>query len=263
MKNNEHTTNPTEQSRRALAAAPLVALQFDTLPGFLRDTISTILTYLPRIVAAIVILLIGWIIGRVLAGVVRTIVDRTELDTLTMRTPLGRMLGSEGAVDSAFGKLVAWYVYFLALLAAADALAIPVLSNWISTAVSYLPAFIAGLLVIVVGFIVADFVARAIERSQTASQTSYTGVFADGVRFFLYFTAVVVGLDTMGIDVQILYLFAQALAWGLAAAVAIGLGLAVGLGGRDYVSNNINSWMGRARQGAPSMSDQQPSSTDD
>jgi hypothetical protein len=263
MHDSDFTSNRTDWTAGAFAVAPFVVLQLDTIPGFLRDTISSILTYLPRIVAAIVILVIGWILGRVIASVVRTIVDRVEIDRFTMRTPIGRMLGSESSVTNAFGKITAWYVYFLAILAAADALAIPVLSNWISTAVSYLPTFIAGLLVIVLGFIVADFVARAIERSRTASQTSYTGVFADGVRFFLYFTAVVVGLDTMGIDVQILYLFARALAWGLAAAVAIGLGLAVGLGGRDYVSSNINSWMGRASQGAPSMSDQQPSPGDD
>ena len=64
---------------------------------------------------------------------------------MTLRTPLGRILGgSEAAVSRAFGKLAAYYVYFLAVPAAANVLAVPMLSQWIDTAVTYLPAFIAG-----------------------------------------------------------------------------------------------------------------------
>jgi hypothetical protein len=57
--------------------------------------------------------------------------------------------------------------------------------------------------------------------------------------------AVVIGLDTMGIDTSILYVFAQAVAYGAAAALAIGAGVALGWGGKDYVSENIAEWMGR------------------
>jgi hypothetical protein len=77
---------------------------------------------------------------------------------------------------------------------------------------------------------------------------------------FLYFTAIVIGLDTMGIDVSILYVFANAIAWGVAAALAIGVGLAIGWGGHEYVANNINQWMGRASEGAPTP--EEPRQTD-
>jgi len=74
---------------------------------------------------------------------------------------------------------------------------------------------------------------------------------------FLYFTAVVIGLDTMGIDVGILYLFARALAWGLAAAIALGVGIAVGWGAHNYVSNNVDKWMGNVSQATPNPQQQQ------
>ncbi len=222
------------------------ALQLDAVPDFLQETVASIIAFLPRLVGALLILLIGWIIGRVVSGIVKRVADAAELDRLVLDTPLGRMLGgTQDAVSSAFGKLAAWFIYALAILAAADALAIPLLSQWISRAVSYLPAFIAGLLVIVVGFVVADFVGDAIKRTRAATETGYTEAFSTGTRMFLYFTAVVVGLDTMGIDVGILYVFARALAWGLAAAVALGFGIAVGWGGKDYVRENIGDWMGR------------------
>ncbi|MHB9288536.1 mechanosensitive ion channel family protein [Halobacteriales archaeon Cl-PHB] len=222
------------------------------VPTWLEDTVADLVAFLPRLVGAVVILLIGWVVGRVVAGVVSRVTDAVELDEMVLQTPLGRILGgSEQAVSNTFGKLGAWFVYALAILAAANALAIPTLSEWLATAVSYLPAFIAGLAVIVLGFVVADFIGDAIERTRAATQTAYTNWFATGTRMFLYFTAIVIGLDTMGIDVEILYVFAQAIAWGVAAAIAIGVGVALGWGGKDYVSNNINRWMGQASDATP------------
>lgn len=57
---------------------------------------------------------------------------------------------------------------------------------------------------------------------------------------------IVIGLDTMQVDVEILYIFAGAVAGGLGLALAIGLGIALGLGGRDYVAENIDDWVGQA-----------------
>lgn len=224
---------------------------FEAVPEFLEDTIATMVAFVPRLVGAIIILLLGWVIGRLVARFVRRLVDVVELDRATMRTPLGDMLGgTEDAVTRAFGLVAAWYIYFLAILAAANVLAIPMLSAWIDTAVSYLPAFIAGILIIVLGFILADFVANTIRRTTAATRDQTAAIFADGTRIFLYFLVLVVGLDTMGIDVGILYIFAGAAAFGLALAIAIGAGLAIGLGGREYVDENIDRWMSTAKETA-------------
>ncbi|GAB3677572.1 mechanosensitive ion channel family protein [Halopiger thermotolerans] len=222
------------------------------VPDWLQEPIAELVTFLPRLVGALVILLIGWIVGRLAGRAVRKIANGIELDRMVLETPLGRIMGgTEQAVSSAFGKLAKWFVYGLAILAAANALAIELLSQWVSTAVSYFPAFIAGLLVIVIGFVVADFIGDVIERTRAATESAYASWFATGARMFLYFTAIVIGLDTMGIDVGVLYVFARALAWGLAAAVAIGAGVAFGWGGKDYVAENIDGWMGRTKSVTP------------
>ncbi|MCU4752773.1 hypothetical protein OB919_12435 [Halobacteria archaeon AArc-curdl1] len=223
-----------------------------TVPEWLQDPVANLAAFLPRLVGALAILLVGWVVGRLAGRVVMRIADGIELDRMVLETPLGRILGgTERAVSRTFGKLAKWFVYGLAILAAANTLAIALLSQWVSTAVSYLPAFVAGLLVIVLGFVVADFIGDMIERTRAATRTAYTRWFADGARVFLYFTALVIGLSTMGIDVTILYVFARALAWGLAAAIAIGVGVALGWGGKDYVADNIDRWMRRSNAMTP------------
>jgi len=132
--------------------------------------IADIVAVLPRLVGALLILLVGRVVGMVVARAVSSLVDGVELDRQVLQTPPGRITGnSERAVSHAFGVLAKWLVYAIAILAAANVLVIQVLSEWIRTAVSYLPAFVAGLAVIVLGFVVADFIGDIIMRARVAT----------------------------------------------------------------------------------------------
>jgi len=221
------------------------------LPTWLQDPVSSIADALPEILAAILILIIGWIIGRAVGSLVRRLVDGTELDRMVLNTPLSRAMGdTERGVSRTLGKIVKWFIYLLAFLAAANVLAIPMLSEWISTALTYIPAFVAGLLIILLGFILADFIGDMINNTRRTTGTRYTNWFAHGVRFFLYFVAVVIGLDTMGIDVTLLYIFARALAWGLAIGLALAIGIGVGWGSKEYIAEHVEDWIQRGKEEA-------------
>ncbi|WP_254537202.1 mechanosensitive ion channel family protein [Halomarina litorea] len=222
-------------------------LQVGDVSTYLNQLLTSVVAFLPNLIGAILVLLVGWVVGRIVGRAIREVADRAEVDRAVLKTPLGRIMGgTEKAVSSAFGAIARYFVYALALVAAADVLAIDLLSEWVSTAMAYLPSFVAGLLVIVLGFVVADFIGDTIARTREATNSRATKYFASGTKLFLYFMAVVIGLDTMGIDTAILYVFAQAAAYGAGAALAIGVGVALGWGGKDYVANNISRWMGRA-----------------
>jgi small-conductance mechanosensitive channel len=214
------------------------------VPTYLTEALTAFVNFLPQLVGALIVLLIGWVVGRLVGAVVRRVVEQTTIDRLVAATPLGGALGgSKRAISRSLGRVTSYFVYALAVLAAADALAVDLLSEWIAAAVSYLPAFVAGALIIVIGFVLADFLADVVASTETTTDVRYTEAFADGLRVFGCFVAVVVGLDTMGVGVQILYLFSGALAGGLALGAALALGLAFGLGGRDYVAANVDSWL--------------------
>ena len=233
--------------------------QLGQLLGPFADALTGIILLIPRLIGALIILLIGWIIGKIVARIISRIADGVGIDQRTLQTPLGDMMGgNEDAVANTFGKIGAYYIYFLAILAAADVLNIPLLSQFINDAAAYLPALIAGVLIIVVGFIVADFVGDVIQRSASTTGSDAGSMLASAVQVFLYFIVIVVGLDTMQVNVEILYIFAGALAGGLGLAVAIGLGIAFGLGGRDYVADNIDRWAGHASDTAGEMGGTSP-----
>lgn len=243
---------PTPSITSFIMTVQWTILQLDVTDS-LNEALTAVVSFIPRLIGAIIILVIGWFVGAAIGRAVTELIDRSEVDRAVLDTPLGRILGgTERAVATAFGTVTKWFIWAIAILAATDVLAIALLSEFVSTALTYLPAFIAGLLIIVLGFIIADFIGDAITRTRAATETVYTSWFATGTRFFLYFTAIVIGLDTMGIDVAILFVFARALAWGLAAAIAIGIGVALGWGGHNYVEENIDRWARRTSSATPS-----------
>jgi small-conductance mechanosensitive channel len=216
---------------------------------YVTQVTTSVVAALPNIIAAVIILLIGWIAGRIIGSIVSRLANRMELDRMVLSTPIGKILGgTERAVSKAFGKLAKWFIYALTILAAADVLSINLLSEWISQAVTYLPSFIGGILVIVLGFILADFIADAVKRTESVTNTTYTEIIASFIRLFLYFIVTVIGLETIGVDVGILKTFATALAWGLAAGIGLAIAIAFGWGGKDYVKNNIQDWVHKTKK---------------
>jgi hypothetical protein len=124
------------------------------VPEFLEQTIAEIVAFLPRLVGALVVLLIGWVVGMVAARLVARLTDAVQLDRMVLDTPLGRIMGgSRQAVTNISATIAKWPAYARAILTAANVLAIDTLAEGVGTAVSYLPAFIAGLAVIILGFV--------------------------------------------------------------------------------------------------------------
>lgn len=216
-----------------------------------RDAIDDAIAFLPRVVGAILVLIIGWIIGRFLGGLVRRLVGVSGIDRRVNETRIGVLFDRPDGFSWAVGKLTSYYVYLIAILAAADVLGVAVLSEWLDTAVSALPAILAGLAIIFLGIIFADYVVGIIRESPTSVRTGMAPIIATIVQLFLYFVVLTIGLGTMGIDTTVLVVLMTGFIGALGLAVALGIGLAIGLGGQDYVAAHAEGWMSTASESLP------------
>ncbi len=199
---------------------------------------------LPRIAGAVIALIIGWIAGRALGKAVSKLLDKVGVDDALRKTLVGKTLERSGITCvHFFDIIVRWFVYLIAIFAAVDILQIEVLSYYMNMVVAYLPNFIAGIVIFVAGFIIIDYVADFIRRLGEEAQIAYSRIFADGLRLFLYGVVTILALSQMKIDVSILYIFANALAWGLAIGLCVGLGIALGWGFKDAIAENSKKWI--------------------
>jgi hypothetical protein len=212
--------------------------------AFIEGLLSQVAELTPRLLGAIAVLVIGYITGRLIGRGASRLLDRLGLDDALRRTAIGKALDKTRlTIVGFFDVVIRWFVYLVAVLAAVDILQIAILSTFIRQVVEYVPSLAAGILVILVGFIVADFVGDAIRNVGKAGEIEYSGVFSDIFRFLLYFVVIVMGLSLMRIDVTILHIFANALAWGVAGGIGVGLGIAFGWGFKEAFSKRADRWL--------------------
>ncbi|MEM3506994.1 MAG: hypothetical protein QXT31_05025 [Candidatus Bathyarchaeia archaeon] len=198
---------------------------------------------LPRIAGVIVILVIGWVAGRAIGKIVSKVFEKLGIESAFKKTAIGRTLEKTGVpTGRLFDLLSRWFVYVIAILAAVDVLRIEALSIFIKEVVQYIPSLIAGIFVLIVGLLVADFIGDTIFAVGKEAKIEFVGFFSVIIRTILYLVVIVIALTLMKIDVSILYIFANALAWGMAIGIGMALGIALGLGLKDYVAKNAESW---------------------
>ena len=214
---------------------------------YLATLLEQLVRLVPRIAGALIVLLVGWVAGRLIGKGLSRVLDKAGVDDAIRRTAIGKALErTKITIVGFFDLIVRWFIYLIAILAAVDILKISVLSAFMSRVVEYLPSFIGGIFILLVGFIVVDFVADALRGVAKEGQLEYAGLFTSFLRVLLYFVVLVIGLSTMKIDASILNVFANAMAWGIAAGIAVGLGIALGWGFKDAIAKRADKWLDNA-----------------
>ena len=225
----------------------LVSLQ----TAFLEDLWTTFANMIPGVVGAIVALIIGWIAGMALGKGVSKILDKAGVDDALRKTIIGKSIEKSGITCVHFFDLIVrWFVYLIAILAAASILNIAVLSDFLNSVVSYMPSFIAGVFILLFVFIIVYYFADFFRTFGREAKIEFTGIIANGLRLLLYFVTIIISLSVMQIDVTILYIFATALAWGIAVGAGAGIAIAVGWGFKDVIREKADKWIKTASEAA-------------
>ena len=190
---------------------------------------------LPNIIGAIIVLIIGYIVGRLIGGLVQKILEKTTLDNKMIKnTIVERILKTANMTfERLMGKIVAIFFYIIFILAAVDILGIQMLSNFVNQVLLYLPNFIAGIIILVVGLIAIEWITKFIRSTTSEYKVISANLVTTVVRIILIFFVLMMALDQWMIDTSIIYTFMQPLAWGIAAAIAV----AFGWGFKDVVAD--------------------------
>lgn len=225
-----------------VAAANILGIQA------LSDILSDLGDFLPVILGAVVVLVVGFVAGRVIGDIVASVVNGFNFRRYLRDTPLERFSDQEGEFGRYVGMIVTYYIYLLTLLAVADIVQIEALSELLNRFAEYLPALVGGLVVVLVGIWLAERIGDLVASSDPGRLSDLAGF---GVKLLIYFITATVALDAMGFGTTLLtsvfVAFVVSFFGALGLALAIGIGVAVGLGGQDYVRNNIGRWGRQAR----------------
>jgi hypothetical protein len=130
----------------AQVAVPTATTNYSTagVENFVKQTTTTVGSFLPNLLGAIIILFVGWIVAYIVSAVVRNLLKRTDLDNRLGNWATG---GSRSSMNTEKlgGDIVFWVIFLLAILGFLNALQLTVVAQPLNNVLSQIFAFVPKL----------------------------------------------------------------------------------------------------------------------
>lgn len=212
---------------------------YDVLQGPLLELWSTIISYLPNLIGAIVVFLIGLIVAMVLRTAVERVVALLRIDEIAKKLEITQQFERVGLrlhIGSLLGWIVKWFFVIIGLIAATDVLGWDQVTDYLAQVVLFVPNVIIAVIILLAGILLGNFVQNvvksAVEAAQLASAEFLSGIAKWSILVFSFMAALV--------QLQIAPELIRVLFTGLVAMLALAGGLAFGLGGKDHAHQFLN-----------------------
>jgi hypothetical protein len=225
-----------------IAIAALQALQISAISGPATQMLQTILSAIPLIIGAVLLLGIGYFAGEWVSGLLEEVLNGLGFDRTIHSTGL---VSSKVSPSKVAGNLAMIGIMLFLAIAATRMLNFPELTNILNTLLEVGSRVIFGSVIIAVGILIANLIAGIVK-----SATDGGSLGPNVIRYATIGLFVAMGLSQMGIGGPIVQTAFSAVVIAAAAAGA----LAFGLGGRDAAARMLERLADEPEAAAPKVS---------
>ncbi len=198
-----------------------------------------VIGFVPNLVVAILIVIIGWAIGALLGRVVSQIIKSLRLDEGLRKAGLEDFL-NRGAINlnsGAFlGGLVKWFVMLVFLIGALDVLRLTQVTEFLKNILDYIPQVVVAVLILLAAGIIGDALKKVVVSSAKTAEVKSSGFLGSVTKWAIWIFAILVALSQLGIAPVII----NTLFTGFVVALSLAFGLAFGLGGQEMASKVLD-----------------------
>jgi hypothetical protein len=204
------------------------------------DITSRLSVFAPRIVLALIVLVVGWLLALIVGNVCATVLQSVGFDTLARRIGLTRLLDSAGvekSISSIVGQLATWILVVVVFMAASEVMGIQSVQAFLNSVLAYIPNVIGAAATLLIGLVLANFLADSVRHLSQASGLDHTALLTAITRNAVIVFTLIAVLAQLGVAGDIM----RALLYGVIAMVTIAGGLAFGLGGQGSAKRALES----------------------
>jgi hypothetical protein len=203
---------------------------------------AQISAFLPKLLGALLILIIGTIIARGLRWTVTKALGLIAFDTIIEKVNIDKYLAKAG-VSKKPSELVAGLIYLVIMLAIYvaffNSLGLEVISDLLNKVIVFLPNVLVASLIMVVGFYLADFVKDIVVAAVKVTAVEKPELFGNIASAAIFFIAGTIALTQLNVGTEIITSIVSA----VFGALALALGISFGLGGKDWAASIIAKYL--------------------
>jgi small-conductance mechanosensitive channel len=200
----------------------------------------------PKALMAVLVLVIGYVVARLVASAVTAISERLGLQRAAESGGLVqsmKQVGIERTVPQIVGTIMFWLLMCVFLVASFDILDMPALTGAMEKVIAYIPKLLVATFVVVLGLLLAAFLKGVIATSADRVGITFAPQLATACYWVLALLTFIAAFDQLQINFKLLDQ-AILIAFG---ALALGFGLSFGLGGREVVAGILAGYYVRQR----------------
>jgi hypothetical protein len=217
-----------------------IDMVLDTTREFLHQAAAL----LPRLVLALFVLLVGWLVAKVVRFAIEKALRAVNFNVLTERAGTDHFLqhgGLRGDTTTLFGLLAYWMVIIAALMIAFNGLGLVYIADLLQRLELFAPKVLVAGLVLVLGSYFARFVGESIETYCRSAQIADGDMLGKIARYLIMAFVLLIALSQLEIGGDIL----ERTFLIILAGVVLALALAFGLGGKEWAAAMLERWWPR------------------
>ena len=199
--------------------------------------------YIPAIAGAIVILIVGWLIAKLVEAVIVRVLKAVRLDTASDKAGVSNILAQgeiKLTISELIGAVIYWIVILVVIATALGTLNLTVAAEMVSRLVDYVPNILIAIFILVAGAFIADFVAAVVRTTASNAGINKASLLAKVTKAIIIIFAVVVAIEQLKIASTLIVLAVNI----ILISIGVGIALAFGLGCKDiagkFVQDVIN-----------------------
>lgn len=196
--------------------------------------------FVPKLIVALILFIIGWIVGAALSKVVEQVVKAIKVDKALASAGADRVLARAGfRLNTGYflGELVKWFVIIIFLVASFNVLGLSDVNAFLQgVVIGYVPQVIAAVLILVIAVLLAEFMRKLVTASAKAANVSSANFLGSITKWAIWIFAVLAAMFQLGIAQT----FIQTIFTGVIIALSLAIGLSFGLGGQDAAASLID-----------------------
>ncbi|WP_068379964.1 mechanosensitive ion channel family protein [Paraglaciecola hydrolytica] len=197
--------------------------------------ISYLLAYLPQIIGALILLVLGWVIA--------WLAEKMTTSMLAMLSKLANSMGHTLQLAKKIdikpqqariaGKLVFWVVMLFFFAAATSSLGMDFIASWLKEFLSYVPRIVAAGVIVLGGFLLASVVSSMAAAAAHTAGLQHSQRLGSMVKLLIIFIACVIGIEQLGVNIH----FITTIIIVQLGVISFGVALAYGFGSSELVKN--------------------------
>jgi hypothetical protein len=206
-----------------------------------REMLRKIGEYIPAVLGALVILILGWIVAKVVKKIANKVLDLIRFERFADKAGISDAL-SKGNIKSSASQLLSglvyWFIMILVLAMVVNALGLTVASQLLDGLLEYIPNVIAAVFVLVLGLFLANLTSSIVRTAANNAKLPKPEILAGLSQWAIVIFAVTASLRQLGIAPFLVSTTFYILFGG----VCLALSLAFGLGGKDVAGKLLEDF---------------------